>query len=153
MTDPHPQRAQLRRQLADIALSPTGMQERAAAVLEVLGRVLPFDAAWLAVRDPEQHRHTPLATRGPADALRRYFCTPEADVEVEQLGLNHRRPPMLASEIPVPLPELRAWAEHLLPAGFRGGLAAGLFTSSGRHVGLLGLLTETRPVRTSPTAS
>jgi hypothetical protein len=142
MTDPHPHIAQLRLQLAEIALSTTGMQERAAAVLETLGRVLPFDAAWLAVRDPEQHRHTPLATRGPADALRRYFCTPEADVEVEQLGLNHRRPPMLASEISVPLPELRAWAEHLLPAGFRGGLAAGLFTPSGRHVGFLALLTE-----------
>src|SRR4051812_15396811 len=118
------------------------MQERAAAVLETLGRVLPFDAAWLAVRDAEQHRHTPLATIGPADPLRRYFCTSEADVEVEQLGLNHRRPPMLASEIPVPLPELRAWAEHLLPAGFRGGLAAGLFPPSGRHVGFLSLLTE-----------
>jgi hypothetical protein len=142
MTDPHPHIAQLRLQLAEIALSTIGMQERAAAVLETLGRVLPFDAAWLAVRDPEQHRHTPLATSGPADPLRRYFSTPDADVEVERLGLNHRRPPMLASESPVPLPELRAWAEHLLPAGFRGGLAAGLFTPSGRHVGFLSLLTE-----------
>jgi hypothetical protein len=142
MTDPLPHVAQLQLQLAEIALSTTGMQERAAAVLETLGRVLPFDAAWLAVRDPEQHRHNPLATRGPADALRRYFRTPDADVEAEQLGLNRRRPPMLASEIPVPLPELRSWAEHLLPAGFHGGLAAGLFTSSGRHVGSLRLLTE-----------
>jgi hypothetical protein len=118
------------------------MQERAEAILAELARILPFDAAWLAVRDPEQRRHIPLATIGPTDPLRRYFSTPDADVEVEQLGLNRRRPPMLASEIPVPLPELRAWAEHLLPAGFRGGLAAGLFTPSGRHVGFLSLLPE-----------
>jgi hypothetical protein len=47
---------------------------------------------------------------------------------------------MLASEIPSPLSEVRAWAEHLLPAGFRQGLAAGLFTTGGRHSGFLGLL-------------
>jgi hypothetical protein len=39
--------------------------------LEVLGWALPFDAAWLAVRDPKRHRPTPLATVGPADSLRR----------------------------------------------------------------------------------
>jgi hypothetical protein len=51
---------------------------------------------------------------------------------------------MLVSDIPMPLPEVRAWAEHLLPAGFRGGLAAGLFTPTGRHVGFLSLLSEDR---------
>src|SRR5512133_2959344 len=105
MTDPHPHMAQLRQQLAEIALSPAAMQERAATILETLSGVLTFDAAWLAVRDPEQHRHTPLATIGPADPLRRYFRTPDADDAVEQLGLNHRRPPVLASELPVPLTE------------------------------------------------
>jgi hypothetical protein len=57
---------------------------------------------------------------------------------------------MLTGDIPVPLSELKAWAEHLLPAGFRGGLAAGLFTSSGRHVGFLSLLSED-PDRPGPT--
>ena len=71
MTDPYPQLARLRLQLAEIALSPENLQERAGVVLDTLGRVLPFDAAWLAVRDPEQRRHTPLATIGPADPLRR----------------------------------------------------------------------------------
>jgi hypothetical protein len=132
----------LRRELAELAAGPTTPQQRAQEVLRVLARILPFDAAWLAVRDPEQRRHTPLATTGPADPLRRYFSTPDADAEVEQLGLNRSRPPMLVGEIPIPLPELRAWAEHLLPAGFRGGLAAGLFTPTGRHVGFLSLLSE-----------
>jgi|tagenome__1003787_1003787.scaffolds.fasta_scaffold20954868_4 hypothetical protein len=132
----------LRLELAGIAAAPATLQQRAQEVLEVLGRTLPFDAAWLAVCDPERRRHTPLATTGPAEPLRRYFLTPEADVEVDELGLNRSRPPMLVGEIPMPLPELRAWAEHLLPAGFRGGLAAGLFAATGRHVGFLSLLSE-----------
>lgn len=142
MTDVNPYRTRLRRQLADVALSTSPLEERATAVLEILGGAIPFDTAWLGLRDPEQRRHTSLATVGPADPLRRYFATPDADAEVEQLGLDHRRPPMLASEIPVPLLELRAWAEYLLPAGLRGGLAAGLFTPDGRHIGFLSLHTE-----------
>jgi hypothetical protein len=56
---------------------------------------------------------------------------------------------MLASEIPSPLSEVHAWADHLLPAGFRQGLAAGLFTTNGRHVGFLSLLSAdpSRPGR------
>jgi hypothetical protein len=123
-----------------IATSAASVQERAAEILEHLGRILPFDAGWLAVRDPERRWHVPLATTGEAAPLHAYFARPEADDEVDQLGLNRRRAPILASEIPTPLSELRAWAEHLLPAGFRGGLAAPLFTTAGRHVGFLSLL-------------
>jgi hypothetical protein len=125
------------------------VDERADAILQQLGRILAFDAGWLAVRDPEQNRHVPLATTGAAMPLRDYFGRPEADEEVDQLGLNRRRPPMLASEIPSPLSEVRAWAEHLLPAGFREGVAAGLFTGDGRHIGFLSLLSAdpSRPSR------
>jgi hypothetical protein len=111
-------------------------------MLRALNAVVPNDAGWLALRDPERHRHTPLATTGEAEPLRRYFERPEAEAELEELGLNSRRPPLLASEIPVPLPAVAAWADHLLPAGLRGGLAAGLFTTAGRHLGFLSLLTE-----------
>jgi hypothetical protein len=140
MTTRRPDLALLRLDLARIALSPVSLEQRAEAVLAVLEGVLPFDAAWLAVRDPELRRHIPVGTSGAAEPLRRGFQAPEADDEVEQLGLNRHRPPMLASELPMPLPESRTWAEHLLPAGFRGGLAAGLFTPGGRHVGFLSLL-------------
>jgi hypothetical protein len=149
MTAWNPEPVPLRLELARIAITPDDLQERAAAILQVLGQVLPFDAAWLAVRDPEHRQHTPLATAGPAEQLRRNFRRPDADDEVEQLGLNRHRPPMLASEIPVPLTESRSWAEYLLPAGFRGGLAAGLFTPGGRHVGFLSLLSED-PARPGP---
>jgi hypothetical protein len=125
------------------------VQERAAEILQRLGRILPFDAGWLAVRDPEQHRHVPVATTGAAEPLRNYFGRPEADAEVDLLGLNRRRPPVLASELPSPLCEVRAWADHLLPAGLREGLAAPLFTTDGRHIGFLSLLSvdPSRPSR------
>jgi hypothetical protein len=129
-----------RLEFAGIAASAATVEDRAAEILEQLGRILAFDAGWLAVHDPERHRHVPLATTGAAAPLRDYFGRPEAEEEVEQLGLNGHRPPMLASEIPSPLSEVCAWAEHLLPAGFRGGVAAGLFTSGGRHIGFLSLL-------------
>jgi hypothetical protein len=149
MTADYAHLVSLRHELARIAITPALLEERAAAMLAALGKVIPSDAAWLAIRDPEDRRHTPLATAGHAEPLRRSFQVPDADVEVEELGLNRRRAPMLAREIPVPLTEVRAWAEYLLPAGFRGGLAAGLFTPGGRHVGFLSLLTEdaSRPSR------
>ncbi|MGY1805606.1 GAF domain-containing protein [Blastococcus sp. SYSU D00922] len=132
--------------LADVTSSSATVHDRAAEILERLERVLPFDAGWLATRDPERHRHVPLATTGTVEPLRDYFGRPEADEELEQLGLNRHRGPILASELPIPLPEVRAWADHLLPAGFRQGLAAPLFTSAGRHVGFLSLL-STDPSR------
>ena len=140
MNTRRPDLAPLRLDLARIALSPVSLEQRAEAVLAVLEGMLSFDAAWLAIRDPELRRHVPVGTSGAAEPLRRSFQAPDADDEVEQLGLNRHRPPVLASELPVPLAESRTWAEHLLPAGFRGGLAAGLFTPGGRHVGFLSLL-------------
>jgi hypothetical protein len=95
----NPQLMRLRQQLARIALTPDTLQERAEAALAVLGQVLPCDAAWLAVRDPEQGRHAPLATTGHAEPPHSYFQTPEADAE---LGINRHRPPMPACEVPVP---------------------------------------------------
>jgi hypothetical protein len=88
MSGREPDLAALRRELAGIASEPSTVHETAHAALELLGRIVPFDAAWLAFRDPERRWHAPLATAGPAEALRRYFLTPEADLEVEQLGLN-----------------------------------------------------------------
>jgi len=134
----------LRRELERLAASSSTIQERAAEILEQLGRVVVFDVGWLALRDPELRRHLPLATVGDAAPLRAYFARPEADDDVESLGLNGLRPPMLASEIPGPLSEVRAWGEHLLPAGLRQGLGVGLFTSGGRHVGYLSLLCADR---------
>lgn len=149
MTERDPALVRLRKDLADVGTMAEGLHQRAEEVLEALGRILPFDAGWLAVRDPERRRHVPLATTGAAEPLRRYFETPGADAEVEHLGLNSAQRPVLASELPLPLPDLHAWGEYLLPAGFRGGVAGALFASTGRHVGFLSLLAED-PARLSP---
>jgi hypothetical protein len=137
-----PALVRLQEELADVGTMAEGLNQRAEEVLEALGRILPFDAGWLAVRDPERRRHVPLATTGAAEPLRRYFESPGADAELEHLGLNRAQRPVLASELPVPLPEICAWGEYLLPAGFRGGVAGALFASTGRHVGFLSLLAE-----------
>ncbi|QXG76307.1 GAF domain-containing protein [Modestobacter sp. L9-4] len=142
MSDGAAVRTRLRADLADIGMTVASLDQRAEAVLAALGQVVPADAAWLAVRDPERRRHVPLATAGAADPLRRYFTSATADAEVEDLGLNRAQRPVLASELPVPLPEVQAWGEHLLPAGFRGGVAGPLFASTGRHIGFLSLLTD-----------
>ena len=149
MTTCDPALTRLREQLADVGTMTEGLNERAEEVLAALGRILRFDSGWLAVRDPERRRHVALATTGPAEPLRRYFESPGADAELEHLGLNSAQGPVLASELPVPLPEICAWGEYLLPAGFHGGVAGALFASTGRHVGFVSLLTED-PARPSP---
>jgi hypothetical protein len=144
-----PALVRLQEELADVGTMAEDLTERAEEILEALGRVLSFDAGWLAVRDPERRRHVPLATTGPAEPLQRYFESPGADAELEYLGLNSLQDPVLASELPAPLPEICAWGEYLLPAGFRGGVAGALFASTGRHVGFVSLLAED-PARLDP---
>src|ERR1700712_4444003 len=102
-------------EVAGIGTSSANVQERAAEILRHLAQIMPFDAGWLAIRDPERRRHVPLATIGEAAPLRAYFDRPEADEEVDQLGLNRRRPPVLASEIPGGLSQGRARAAHPPP--------------------------------------
>jgi hypothetical protein len=63
-------RAQVMVELAGIAAAAASIEERARALLEVLRRVVPSQAAWLALRDPERGTHMPLATLGDTDPLR-----------------------------------------------------------------------------------
>jgi hypothetical protein len=82
-----------------------------------LRRAVPHEAAWLALRDPERRIHTPPATGGHATPLRALFATPEADAEVELLGLDRRRPPMLVSDLPAPLARVRVgWPDRRIVA-------------------------------------
>jgi hypothetical protein len=136
-------------ELADIAASAGAVEQRARAMLETLHHVVPYAAGWISMRDPETRRHHQVGADGDTGALGRYFSLPEADDEVEQLGLNRLRPAMRASDLPAPLPEIRAWGEYLLPAGFRDGFAMGLFAPDGRHLGFLSLLTDDPAQRTA----
>jgi len=139
----------LRADVAEIAAQAGSIERRADALLERLRGVIPYAAGWIAVRDPETRTHSRVGSAGDTDALARYFALPEADDEVEALGLNRFQPPVPASTLPVPLPETRAWGEYLLPAGFNDGVAMALFTDDGRHLGFVSLLTDQSTARTT----
>jgi hypothetical protein len=126
--------------MAQIAGVAGSVEQRADALLGCLRGVIPYAAAWIAVRDPETRTHRRVGSDGDTDSLARYFALPEADDEVEALGLNRFQPPVAASALPVPLAETRAWGEYLLPAGFNDGVAMALYTEDGRHLGFLSLL-------------
>jgi hypothetical protein len=131
----------LRVEMTRIAAVAGSVEQRAEALLGCLRGAVPYAAAWIAVRDPETRLHRRVGSDGDADPLARYFALPDADDEVEKLGLNRFQPPVPASALPIPLAETRAWAEYLLPAGFKDGVAMALFTDDGRHLGFLSLLT------------
>jgi len=134
--------ASLRVEMAHIAAAAGSIEQRADALLEALRGVVPYGAAWIGVRDPETRKHQRVGSDGDISSLVRYFALPEADDEVEALGLNRFQPPVPASALPVPLAETRAWGEYLLPAGFNDGLAMALFTRDGRHLGFLTFLND-----------
>jgi len=135
--------------MAQIAAVVGSVEHRADALLRCLRGVIPYTAGWIAVRDPETRTHRRVGSDGDVDALARYFALPEADDELEEMGLNRFQPPVPASALPVPLAETRAWGEYLLPAGFNDGVAMALFSDDGRHLGFLSLLTGDSRHRTS----
>ena len=51
-------------EVSQIAALPDGPAERAAAMLEPLHRLLPFDAAWLAPCDEDRRGHRSLVSTG-----------------------------------------------------------------------------------------
>jgi hypothetical protein len=142
-------RASLRTEMAEVAGAAGSVEQRVDALLGCLRGMIPYAAAWIAVRDPETRIHRRVGSDGDTDSLTRYFAHPDADVEVEALGLNRLQPPVPASALPVPLAETRAWGDYLLPAGFNDGLAMALFTDDGRHLGFLSLLTGDPTSRTA----
>ena len=129
-------------EIIDIAGGPGTVEQRGTAILDALGMVVPFDAAWLAAHDPERQRHSPVASGGASEPLRRYFLSDAGESEIELTGLTARRSVMLARDTPVPRTELIAWSDYLWPAGLQDGLAVALFTGPDRHVGFLCLLRE-----------
>jgi hypothetical protein len=139
----------LRTEMTQIASWAGSVEQRADALLECLRTVIPYGAGWIAVRDPETRLHHRVGSDGDTDSLARYFALPEADDEVEALGLNRLQPPVAASALPVPLAETRAWGEYLLPAGFNDGVAMALFSGDGRHLGFLSLVTGDSSHRTA----
>ncbi|MBY4036916.1 helix-turn-helix transcriptional regulator [Rhodococcus fascians] len=132
---------QIANDVARIAAMPGKPAERAAALLEPLHGVLPFDGAWLALCD-EQHRgHRSLVSTGWDRRTAAYLDGPVLADEIEQLGMTRCHTPLRVADFSVPMSKLRFWTECLRPAGLREGLSMCLFAADGRHLGFLGLFT------------
>jgi DNA-binding CsgD family transcriptional regulator len=142
--------AEVAAEVAALADVPAGLEERAEAILEPLRRVIPFQAARIALLDPELRQHDLLSCHGYDDRIRAYMTTREDYDEIESLGL-HGTTPLRVQDLPVAAEEIHSWMDLFRPAGFREGLGVGLVTRGGRRVGLLGLNTDS-PAYPSPAA-
>src|SRR3954453_3052753 len=130
-------------EVGQIASGQGTVEQRAEAVLETLHRLVPFQAAVIYLLDPDRREAMPLASRGYGEAVSEYMISPANTEEIELLGLTRDRAALRLRDLPVPAERIRGWVEYLRPAGFREGLAVGLFSPEGRHLGVLGLNTDT----------
>ena len=126
--------------LAEIAVDPGPVPERAQALVEELQRHVPFDASWLAMAEPFGTGYASVAARSLDQGTADYLGGPKAARDLEISGANRERAPLSPSDLPIPVEEVPTWAECLTPAGYREALGVGLFAPGGRHVGHLALL-------------
>src|SRR4051794_22068253 len=104
-------------ELAEIADATGPLPERAREMLDRLRRLVPFDAAWLAVTDPMSSRYTSLASTDLDDSTLQYLSGPKMAHDIEVTQADRPRPPRSPSDLPYPAIELPTWAECLIPAG------------------------------------
>src|SRR5688500_17457670 len=126
--------------VAEIAASSLALPRRAEQMLAVLRRLVPFDGAWLALADPHHPRYVTAAAADLADSTLAFLTSPQQARDIEATGTDRALPPLSPSDLPFPVEELPGWAECLIPAGYREGLAVALFGPGGRHVGFLATL-------------
>ena len=80
-------------ELAEIADSTRPLAERTREMLERLPRLVPFDAAWLALVDPMSSSYTSLASTGLDPGVVEYLSGPRAAQEIEAAGNDRPGPP------------------------------------------------------------
>jgi DNA-binding CsgD family transcriptional regulator len=131
-------------EMIEIAASTAPLLERAQGLLQRLDRWVPCEAAWLALSNPRSNVYATVGSTGLDRSVLDYLDRPAMAEEIELTGLDRNRPPVSVADLPVPADELPAWAECLIPAGFRDGLAVALFEPGGLHVGFLGLLSSSK---------
>jgi DNA-binding CsgD family transcriptional regulator len=127
-------------ELAEIAGSTGPLPERAQEMLESLRRLVPFDAAWLALTDPMSSSYTTVASTDLDESTLQYLNGPTVARDIEVTHTDRGRPPLSLSDLPYPAVELPTWAECFIPAGFHEALDVALFDRGQRHVGHLTLL-------------
>jgi DNA-binding CsgD family transcriptional regulator len=127
--------------VAHIAAAPGGPVERAGNLLEVVRRLVPFEASFVALLHPDRREHLALVRSGYDERTCAYLDGPDCMADIELVGMQRERMPLRACDLPVPAERVRAWAEFLVPAGFREGVGVGLFTPDGRYLGILAVHT------------
>jgi len=130
--------------VAEAAASAATPSERAQAMLEVLRRAIPFDAAWIALPNPFSSSYWSLASADLDDRVVDYLCGPVTGHDIEAGGGDRDRPPVSRSDLPPAVQELPTWSDCLVPAGIHEALAVALFAPGGRHVGFVALLSGSR---------
>src|SRR3954468_10598998 len=75
-------------------VGPVGLEERGRALLDSLRRVVPFQAGWLGLLDPEHREHVPLVVQGYEDHVLSYITGSAIVDEIELVGLYRPRLPM-----------------------------------------------------------
>lgn len=127
-------------EIVDIAASTVPLLERARGLVESLNRWLPVEATWLTLSDPESHVYATVGSTGLERLVLDYLGRPTVAGEAQLAELNKDCPPVAVTELPVPFEDLPTWAECLIPAGFRDGLAVPLVEPGGPYLGMLSLL-------------
>src|SRR3954454_13880997 len=127
-------------ELGEIADSTSPLPERAQGMLERLRRLVPFDAAWLALTDPMSSRDPAVASTDLDEDILQYLNGPTVAHDIEQAQTVRGRAPLSPSDLPYPAAEVPTWAECFIPAGFHEALGVALFAGGQRHVGHLVLL-------------
>src|SRR4029450_10455444 len=84
--------------LAEIADRPGPLPERAQAMLHELGRLVPFDASWMAMADPLSAGYISLASTGLDQPTLEYLSGPKMAHDIVATGTNRDRLPMGAAE-------------------------------------------------------
>jgi DNA-binding CsgD family transcriptional regulator len=138
-------------EVGQISAAPGDIEERASALIAPLRRLVRFQAACILLIGHGQPAGLSLVSEGYNEATLGYIESPANVEEIEMLGFHRERAPMRLQDLPVPPEQVPGWVEYLEPAGFRGGLAVGLFAADGRYVGVLGMNTDDRERPTEST--
>ncbi|MGY1738662.1 response regulator transcription factor [Geodermatophilus sp. SYSU D00684] len=127
-------------ELAEIADSASPLPERSREMLELVHRLVPFDAAWLALAEPMSSSYTCMASIALDEGTLQYLSGPSMARDIEMTHTAPTRRPLSPSDLPYPAADLQTWAECFIPAGFHEALGVALFDGGRRHVGHLALL-------------
>ena len=125
-------------ELAHIGSRPGPVAERAHDAVASLRRLVPFDAHWIALRNPVTGELATLSAAGHDDATIRYLAGPVA-AEVSRRGPREDAPVLHVTALPVSGATFAS--AHLSPAGYVDCTLAALTTLDDHTVGFLSLST------------